>query len=164
MIALIDSGSTHNFLSEKIARFLQLPVVPTKSFVVRVASGERLLCQGRFEKVQVNLQGITFSLTLYSLPLAGLDMVLGIQWLEMLGSVVCNWKQLTMEFHWGNQARRLQEINQTIQATSLASVAKEMHQGQMLFAVYLQTVEKSIGLDTSLTMQQTLEDYANVFK
>ena len=47
----------------------------------------------------MNLQGITFSLTLYSLPIAGLDMVLGIQWLEMLGFVVYNWKQLTMEFH-----------------------------------------------------------------
>ena len=99
VIALIDSGSTHNFSSKKIARFLQFPVVPTKSFVVRVASGERLLCQGRFEKVQMNLQGITFSLTLYSLPIAGLDMVLDIQWLEMLGFVVYNWKQLTMEFH-----------------------------------------------------------------
>ena len=92
---LIDSGSTHNFLSKKVARLL----VPTKSFVVNVASGERLLYQGHFEKVQMNLQGITFSLTLYSLPIAGLDMVLDIQWLEMLGFVVYNWKQLTMEFH-----------------------------------------------------------------
>ena len=34
----------------------------------------------------------------------------------------------------------------------------------MLFAIYLQTVEKSIGTDTSLSMQQALEDYADVFK
>ena len=103
MIVLIDSGSTHNFLSKKVARLL----VPTKSFVVNVASGERLLYQGHFEKVQMNLQGITFSLTLYnSLRLVGLDMVLGIQWLEMLGiqwlemlgSMVYNWKQLTRTF------------------------------------------------------------------
>ena len=47
----------------------------------------------------MNLQGITFSLTLYnSLRLVGLDMVLSIQWLEMLGSVVYNWKQLTRTF------------------------------------------------------------------
>jgi uncharacterized membrane protein (Fun14 family) len=50
------------------------------------------------------VQDIQFSLTLYSLPLIGLHMVLGIQWLEMLGSVVCNWKQLTMDFHWDKQA------------------------------------------------------------
>jgi hypothetical protein len=104
VMVLIDSGSTHNFLSEKIARLLRLLVVPMKSFVVRIANGERLFCQGRFDEVQVNVQDIQFSLTLYSLPLIGLHMVLGIQWLEMLGSVVCNWKQLTMDFHWDKQA------------------------------------------------------------
>ncbi|KAH9763048.1 hypothetical protein KPL70_001041 [Citrus sinensis] len=164
VMVLIDSGSTHNFLSERVARLIRLPVIPTKSFAVRVANGERLTCQGRFEEVQVNLQGITFSLTLYSLPLAGLDIVLGIQWLEMLGSMVCNWKQLTMDFHWDNQARRLQGINQTIQATSLTSVAKEMRQGQMMFAIYLHNAERSTWADISPNMQQTLKDYADVFK
>jgi len=104
VMVLIDSGSTHNCLSEKIARLLRLPVVPTKPFVVRIANGERLFCQGHFDEVQVNVQDIQFSLILYSLPLVGLHMVLGIQWLEMLGSVVCNWKQLTMDFHWDKQA------------------------------------------------------------
>jgi hypothetical protein len=103
-MVLIDSGSTHNFLSEKIARLLRLLVVPTKSFAGRIANGERLFCQGRFDEVQVNVQDIQFSLSLYSLPLVGLDMVLGIQWLTMLGSIICNWKQLTMDFHWDNQA------------------------------------------------------------
>ncbi|RVW68732.1 Transposon Tf2-2 polyprotein [Vitis vinifera] len=130
IMVLIDSGSTHNFLSDKVARTLRLPVVPTKSFTVHVANGERLLCQGRFEKVPIDLQGIPFSLTCYSLPLAGLDMVLGIQWLEMLGSVVCNWQYLTMDFNWENQARRLQGIQGPIQATSLETIAKEHRQGE----------------------------------
>ncbi|KAL5565238.1 hypothetical protein UlMin_028402 [Ulmus minor] len=164
VMVLIDSGSTHNFLSEKVARLLRLSVVPTNSFAVRVANGERLICQGRFDEVQVNLQGIIFSLTLYSLPLAGLDMVLGIQWLEMLGSVVCNWKQLTMDFRWDNQAQRLQGINQAIQATSLASVAKDMRQGHMMFAIYLQPAEQSTWAATNPNMQQTMTDYADVFK
>jgi len=110
VIALIDSGSTHNFISERLANALRIPVVPTTSFTVRVANGEKLKCQGRFEAVRVDLQGTHFSLTLYSLPLTGLDLVLGIQWLEMLGSVVCNWKQLTMEFQWKNQLRRLHGV------------------------------------------------------
>lgn len=98
VVVLIDSGSTHNFINDHLASMLCLPVVPTETFTIRVANGERLKCQGRFNKVVVNIQGIEFYLTLFSLPLSGLDLVLGIQWLEMLGSVVCNWKQLTMEF------------------------------------------------------------------
>ncbi|XP_041011265.1 uncharacterized protein LOC121255036 [Juglans microcarpa x Juglans regia] len=90
VIVLIDSGSTHNFISERMANLLLLPVVPMETFMARVANGENLRCQGRFEEIQINLQGTIFSLTLYSLPLTGLDVVLGIQWLEILGSVVCD--------------------------------------------------------------------------
>lgn len=98
VITLIDSGSTHNFINERVANLLRLPVIPTETFIVRVANGENLRCHGRFDEVPVNLQGINFSLTLYSLPLTELDIVLGIHWLGLLRSVVCNWKRLTMEF------------------------------------------------------------------
>lgn len=55
VIVLIDSESTHNFISERMANLLRLPVVPTETFTVRVANGENLICQGRFEEVQINL-------------------------------------------------------------------------------------------------------------
>ena len=130
MVVLIDSGSTHNFISEKIANLLQLPVVPTKHFNVKVANGGPLKCQGRFENVQVLLQGIPFYLTLYALPLIGLDLVLGVHWLEQLGTVVCNWKQLTMEFQWGNQTQKLQGIDtHSIQPALLKAISKEMRHG-----------------------------------
>ena len=102
IIVLIDSGSTHNFINTKLANMLQLPIKPMETFTVRVANGERLTCQGKFEQVQLFIQDISFSLTVYSLSISELDIVLGVQWLELLGSVVCNWKTLTMEFEWGN--------------------------------------------------------------
>lgn len=55
VIVLINSESTHNFISERMANLLRLPVVPTETFTVRVANGENLICQGRFEEVQINL-------------------------------------------------------------------------------------------------------------
>ena len=90
VMVLIDSGSTHNFISNRLANKLRLPVIPTETFPVRVANGERLTCQGRYDKVQVELQGTEFYLTLFSLPLSGLDLVLDVQWLEMLRSMVLN--------------------------------------------------------------------------
>lgn len=110
VVVLIDSGSTHNFISDRLASMLRFLVVPTETFTVRIANGKRLKCQGRFDKVVVNIQGTEFYLTPFSLPLSGLDLVLGIQWLEMLGSVVCNWKQLTMEFIWDNQVHMIHMI------------------------------------------------------
>ncbi|KAH9717133.1 hypothetical protein KPL71_021710 [Citrus sinensis] len=131
IMVLIDNGSTHNFISSQMANMLQLPIIPTTRFSVRVANRETLSCQGKFERVQVLLQEVPFTLTLYSLPITGLDMVLGVQWLEMLGSVVCNWKQLTMDFTWENKSCRLQGIGpQSIQTASLTEITKELRQGQ----------------------------------
>ena len=78
LIVLIDSGSTHNFISAKVANTLQLPVKPTKPFNVKAANEGSLTYQGRYENVLILLQGIPFLLTFYALPLYGLDMVLGI--------------------------------------------------------------------------------------
>jgi hypothetical protein len=82
VMVLIDSGSTHNFISNRLARILRLPIIPTKSFHVQVANREGLTYQWRYDRVQI--QGIKFYLTFFFLPLTGLDLVLGVQWLEML--------------------------------------------------------------------------------
>ena len=107
---------------------------------MRVADGNQLQCRGRFEQVWVNLQGIPFALTLHSLPLTGLDLVLGVQWLEQLGPMVCNWQRMTMEFHWKDQARKLQGSNNPTTSASLKVVSKEVNQGSSTFAIYLQTM------------------------
>lgn len=62
-------------------------------------------------RYRAELQGTQFSLTCFSLRLIGLDLVLRVQWLEMLGSVVCNWKQMSMDFLWNDQDWRLQGVD-----------------------------------------------------
>jgi len=163
-VVLIDSGSTHNFVSTRMADRLRLPVVPTETFTVWVANGARLQCQGKFEKVQVLLQEIPFSLTLYSLPLADLDIVLGVQWLEMLGYVICNWRTLTMKFYWENLARQLQGFcDQPIQAASLKEISKEFRQGHSVYAICPQsTMQDTKGIQ-SLSMSQVLAKYPEIF-
>ncbi|XP_035545952.1 uncharacterized protein LOC118348436 [Juglans regia] len=164
VITLVDSGSTHNFISERMANLLRLPVIPTKTFTVRVANGENLKCHGRFDQVPVNLQGIKFSLTLYALPLTGLDLVLGIQWLELLGSVVCNWKKMTMEFSWGNQTRLLVGIDgQDIQAATLKELSKGVCPGHTIFAMCMQVTNKETQNQIHPSMQAVLQEFSDVF-
>ncbi|KAF2310230.1 hypothetical protein GH714_007321 [Hevea brasiliensis] len=110
LIALIDSGSTHNFINEKIAEILKLPGKPTKPFNVKVADGTPLICDSKFRNIPFSLQGIPFVATFFSLPIMGLDVVLGVQWLQRLGTVACNWKDLTMDFKWEGQQRHLQGL------------------------------------------------------
>lgn len=89
--------ATYNFISDKVAALLRLPVLPTKPLNVWTANGQALKCQGRFDNIHICVQGIPFSITFYSFPLTSLDMVLGVQWLEQQGLVVCDWKKITME-------------------------------------------------------------------
>jgi hypothetical protein len=78
LVILIDSGSTHNFVDHKIAHTLQLAVAPTEEFTVKVTNGEKLRCTKRYVNVIISIQGFHFCTTLYSLPLHGIDIVLGI--------------------------------------------------------------------------------------
>lgn len=81
---------------------------------------------------------VTISVTLNALPLVGLDIVLGIQWLQSLGPTVCNWKAQTMEFNWEGKRCTLQGIsNTTIQSADVREFAKEIRQEHTLFAVYV---------------------------
>lgn len=66
IMVLIDSNSTHNFISTRLANLLQLPIETTAAFTVRVANGDKLTCRGKFKKVQILIQEIPFSLTVYA--------------------------------------------------------------------------------------------------
>ena len=99
---LIDNGSSHNFINSEIASKLQLPVDPVEPFEVRVASGDKLTCSEIYKDVPIKMQGIHLQVSLYALPLIGLDIVLGVQWLEELGRVVSDYGKMTMEFAWGD--------------------------------------------------------------
>jgi len=49
------------------------------------------------------------------LPLAGCDIVLGIQWLRVLGPILWDFQQLTMKFQYGHADCMLQGLLQGLQ-------------------------------------------------
>ncbi|KAJ4757403.1 polyprotein [Rhynchospora pubera] len=104
---LIDSGSTNNFISNRMSSFLTLPTSPTQPFKVRVGSGAYLQCHQICNEVSLFLQSHTFNLDLFVLDIEGADVVLGIQWLATLGPILTNYAALTMEFCFQGQNIKL---------------------------------------------------------
>ncbi|RWR80054.1 hypothetical protein CKAN_00866600 [Cinnamomum micranthum f. kanehirae] len=47
-VVLIDSGSTHNFVDQKLAHDLHMGVTPIDAFTMKVANGEWLICRERW--------------------------------------------------------------------------------------------------------------------
>ncbi|GKB94316.1 ty3-gypsy retrotransposon protein [Tanacetum coccineum] len=87
---LVDSGSTHNIIQPRIASFLNLAITPIPSFPVMIGNGSHLHCQGFCQTVPLYLQNTPFTMPFFILPIAGADVVLGMQWLGSLGPIVAD--------------------------------------------------------------------------
>ena len=115
---LVDSGSTHNFIQERIAKQLGLPIILSKHFKVYVGNGDFLICDSKCVNVQLCVQGHKFVMDLFILPVQGADVVLEIQWLELLGPVVTDYKLLTMTFQWRGKEVQLIDESQISESTN----------------------------------------------
>jgi len=98
VVILIDSGSTHNFIQDRIAKQLDLPLHQSQAFQVLVGNGEELKCDSIFHEMDLLVGAHHFFVDLFVLPLSGVDIVLGVQWLKILGTVLTDYEQLTMQF------------------------------------------------------------------
>ncbi|RWW63285.1 hypothetical protein BHE74_00029533 [Ensete ventricosum] len=87
VIVHIDTGSTHNFISSKVAARLMLEKEDYNGFKVKVANGKILKCNQKCPRVKLIPQELDVVADFFLLPLDGLDIVLGIDWLSTLGDV-----------------------------------------------------------------------------
>ena len=103
---LLDSGSTHNFLDSTTAARLNCKIETVAPMWVKVADGGQLKCDSITRDFEWKMQGYTFTADLLILPLSGSDAVMGIQWFTILGPVLWDFKNLTMEFkHAGRKVK-----------------------------------------------------------
>ena len=85
ILILVDSGSSHSFLSETVAERLNLQVQQMNRVSVKIADGGTLTCSGVVPNCKWHTQGYEFSSDLRVLSLGCYDMVVGIDWLESCG-------------------------------------------------------------------------------
>ena len=77
LIALLDSGSTHNFISEAAAQRTGLPLQHRPHLTAMVANGKRVSYLGIICQATLTISGDTFAADLFVMPLADYDVVLG---------------------------------------------------------------------------------------
>jgi hypothetical protein len=99
--ALLDSGSSHNFISEKAAAMVELPLQGRANLFATVANGERVQCAGVFKNTAFCIAKDQFQTYLSVLPLGCYDIGLGTHWLASLGQILWDFGKLMMSF-WHN--------------------------------------------------------------
>jgi hypothetical protein len=98
LTALLDSGSTHNFVDMDAATRAGLQLTPRGDLRVAVANGDRVSSPGSCCNISISIGGEVFSIDCYELALGAYDMVLRVQWLESLGSILWDFGRRTMAF------------------------------------------------------------------
>ncbi|XP_068645258.1 uncharacterized protein [Aristolochia californica] len=98
LLALVDSGSTHNFISQPAAHQLGLKIQNNNGISVTVANGAKISSAGSSHSTTFIIEGHSFVVDFLIIPLAGFDLVLGIKWLQKLGPILWDFKALTRTF------------------------------------------------------------------
>ncbi|KAK1661786.1 hypothetical protein QYE76_049945 [Lolium multiflorum] len=106
LVALLDTGSTHNFLPATTMRRLGLQPSGGAHLRVTVANGDRLQCHGLAQHVPLTIGDEHFTITCAGIDLGCFDFILGVDFLRTLGPILWDFDTLTMTF-W-RQGRRVQ--------------------------------------------------------
>ncbi|PNX92424.1 retrotransposon-related protein [Trifolium pratense] len=100
VLILVDSGATHNFVSQKLVHQMDWLVDDTPHLNVKLGNGAQIDTQGVCRELEVCIDEFKIKPKLHLFELGGIDVVLGMEWLKTLGDTITNWRQQTMCFWW----------------------------------------------------------------
>ncbi|XP_039115571.1 uncharacterized protein LOC120251094 [Dioscorea cayenensis subsp. rotundata] len=100
---LLDGGSDDNFIQPRVAKFLQLPVLPTEAFKVFVGNGSFLQVEGVVENLPLRVQNHIIHLSVFLLPIVGADIIIGTSWLATLGPHIVDYNAMTLQFYLNDE-------------------------------------------------------------
>ena len=98
VIMLIDSGSTHNFIHCKVAKELNCFLYPAPECQVMVENGRTINCSRKCHNIKLTMGEYVLNSPMLSIPMGGADVVLGVQWLQSLGTIAFNFQELFLNF------------------------------------------------------------------
>ncbi|XP_073121973.1 uncharacterized protein [Henckelia pumila] len=125
VVAMVDSGASHNFISRSLITDLGIKVDEEVRFGVCLGDGARVAGQGMCKDLEVDLGLCQIQIEGYLFELGGLDLILGVDWLRTLGDVMLNWANMQMRFTWKGQTVLLQgDPTLSRSVVSLKSIVK----------------------------------------
>jgi hypothetical protein len=88
LLALLDTGSTHNFIHAGTMRRIGLVMADSANLCVTEANGDRLPCEGVARNVPIRINLEDFSITCFGINLGCFDFILSVDYLRTLGPIL----------------------------------------------------------------------------
>ena len=97
LTALLNSGSTHNFVHVDLMRRMGLATSTTNTHVT-VANGDRVPCGLVARNVAMHIGKEDFTISCLGIDLGSFDVILDIDYLRTLGPILWDFEDLCMAF------------------------------------------------------------------
>ncbi|GFS33112.1 hypothetical protein Acr_00g0026380 [Actinidia rufa] len=96
---LMDSGSTHSFVSNFLEYYLTTSSVPLEyKLLVSLPSGDSMLCDRVYNSCEIHVNDVSLYVNLIPLEMHGFDVILGMDWLSSYRALIdCELKRVV--FH-----------------------------------------------------------------
>lgn len=112
----------------------------------------------------MELGEVSFLVNFFVLPLSGLDMVLGIEWLSQLGSTLYDWRAHSLKFVWAGQRKIISGLShKDITQAHSHEIEKETKSGQACFALSI-TSSREKDPPMNEDMSRLLENFNDIFQ
>ena len=168
VVVLIDSGATHNFISTQVVDQLDLTLTDIGNFGVVMGTGKVEKSRGICRKVLLRLQGLEVLEDFLPLELGGIDVILGMKWLQSLGEMRVNWQLLTMEFKEGQRVVVLQGdpglCKTLVSLKTMAKAIREMGEGFLVELNKLASTATGATEMIPIQVEQLLHQFEEVFQ
>lgn len=171
VLILVDSGASHNFISQKLVHHMDWPIEQTQQMKVKLGNGVQIEAQGRCKELEMYIGSHKLRPNLQLFELGGIDVVLGMEWLKTLGDTIINWKQHTLSFweegRWVTLSNKEGCKNPMIALQSIVGKPRPKKEGDVwrIEGVEPKVVCESIRTESPhRVLEVVLGEYANVFQ
>eukprot|EP00253_Pinus_taeda_P034749 PITA_34749 len=166
VIVLIDSGSTHSFIHCKVAKELNCFLYPAPECQVMVANGGTINGSGKCHNIKLSMGEYVLTSPILSIPMGGVDVVLGVQWLQSLGTIAFNFEEIFIKFSMEGKEVELRgtagKPGKIISSNGMTKLLKKEKRGVIAQLCWLDvsTSESSIFPD----LKKALDNHSKVFE
>jgi hypothetical protein len=171
MLILVDTGSSHSFVSSQFVQLTKLPTSQAPKQKVKLANGQWMETNTIVKELHWYIQGHSFSTDMIVLDMLPYDAILGFDWLKANSPMTCDWQAQTIQFNHKGKQIVLQGLKHTDQPVQNIT-AKQVYKSTKGNDIWAFVILNSISSDhtppvtpqlQSDDLQLLLTQYADVF-
>jgi hypothetical protein len=162
---LINSGSTHNVINCKLAKDLNFFIYLASEFQVMIVDGGTINCFGKCHSIKLNMGEYLLDSPMIAIQMGGVDIVLGVQWLQSLGTMAFNFQDPFMRFSSEGKEIELRGMqgkpSNVISSNNMTKLLKKGHNGIIAQLISID-VQTSISF-APMNLQKVINNHSKVF-